>query len=268
MKISRNILVSSMALAGITLGALAPVTVQAATTGVGTVDGKFSALDKGKYVDLNKGEAAYATDSISANAHSEASVEVVSGFLSLDAVPDFSFGRAVEGKTANLLNGQSAIPNDGNQDGLLQVTESRKVGGNPESPAAANAGFTLSAQLGQFDNGVKTSKDFKLNLTSQPLRSADDGAPAKSIMTSPVTLNASGAGKNILDVSSEKALFGTYKVLFNSNDSASLFVPEGTSNENGVSKWSGVITWTLNAKAGATPASTTPDTNAKPGESK
>lgn len=248
-----------MALAGITLGALAPTTAQAAHTGV-IVDDKGNAnattTEGGEYVDLGKGASAYATVKQSADATSDANVQVVSGFLSLDAVPDFSFGRAIAGKTANLINGQSAIKDDGNQDGLLQITESRKTDGDPKDPAAKNTGFNLSAQLGQFENSANPetkNSDFKLNLMAQPLRSAEDGSPA-GINTNAVTLNADGkTTQNVLSATPKDGLYGTYKVLFNSNDSASLYVPKGTDTQDSVSKWKGVITWTLSTTAAQTP---------------
>lgn len=245
-----------MALAGITLGALAPVTVQAAHTGV-TFEKDGSAIPSeagNNKVDLSKGASAYATDAQKADAESEASVQVVSGFLSLDAVPDFSFGRAVAGKTANLLNGQSVIDNDGNQEGLLQITESRNASGTATPPAGINNGFNLSAQLGSFSRTDGSTNDkFKLNLTSQPLRSVNDGSLVASLKSDAATLTSNGKSANILSATKEDNLMGSYKVLFNTNDSASLFVPEDAKTENAVSHWKGVITWTLSTGAAQTP---------------
>ncbi|WP_125772189.1 WxL domain-containing protein [Companilactobacillus furfuricola] len=260
MKISRNILVSSMALAGITLGALAPTTAQAAKSGVSTNPdaGTFTVNPAGQTTtaNMNKGEAAFATPENSATAESDANVQVISGFLSLDAVPDFSFGRAIEGNTAELLNGQSAIQDDGNQDGLLQITESRTA--DSKEPGSPNKGFTLSAQLGDFvdKNGTpfaaNGSEQFKMNLKPQAVKLASDGSIPGNLHTSQVSLLAGGKSAEILTAKPEDKLMGTYKMIFEGQNAASLYVPKGSKSDNAINEWKSKITWTLNAAAAAT----------------
>lgn len=60
---------------------------------------------------------------------SDAIVQVEQGYLTLDAVPDMNFGMAAQTKTANenlpLINNAGLIDDNGNDSGLLKVTDSR-----------------------------------------------------------------------------------------------------------------------------------------------
>lgn len=141
MKLSRNVLVGSLATVGMVLGAVAPaVTAQAATTtgkfNNGTLE-QVKSTDVGSLADADhkvqdpealaiaydKGDGATYG---SATAESNANVTVVSGILTLDAVPDFGFGNAASGTTVSLKSNEATgDAQDGNDSGLLQVTDSR-----------------------------------------------------------------------------------------------------------------------------------------------
>lgn len=252
-----------MALAGIVLGTVAPTTAQAATS---ALDENMQPLKdgKGRYVDMKNGAGAYATDATQANATSDANVEVVSGFLTLDAVPDFSFGRAIEGKTVDLMQGQEGYVNDGNQEGLLQITESRNdpssTGSKDATSGAVNKGFNLTAKLGAFHNvdgsalSDKIGKDnqFVLSLKPQNVFDVDSKAP-NGLQTNAATLTAGDdTAQTILDNKNTK-IDGTMKAVYNTSNAASLKVPTGTKADNKVQKYFGEITWTLDAKSASTP---------------
>ncbi|MCH4008970.1 WxL domain-containing protein [Companilactobacillus sp.] len=252
MKFSKTALVSSMALCGITLGAVAPTTVSAATSAGSIVNGDYQeGVTYNK--NLNNDDWVNATDKQSAYAKSDANVTVVSGFLTLDSVPDFSFGRAIAGKTVDLHQGHSEINDDGNTEGNLQVTESRS-----DKTETKNNGFTVSAQLAKF-TGADTSKSvdgFKLNLNPVDLIDVNSGKSA-NIKTQQVTLMGEDTNPStVLNVKSTDNLLGTYKAQFNQSKDASLFVPQKASldqdKKNTLGIYKGVITWTLATGAGIT----------------
>ena len=180
MKLSRNVLVGSLATAGIVLGAFAPsLTAQAATTSA-TVgeDGTVTPTgDTNKDVNSlndpdNPGLAIAYDDGQgnvkTATAESDANVTVISGILTLDKVPDFGFGTAAAGSTVDLQNNSSAIEDDGNQSGILQVTDSRT-----DPNTKATAGFNVTAQLGQFnhtENGKDTAATGDFFLALKPVQ--------------------------------------------------------------------------------------------------
>jgi len=183
MKLSRNVLVGSLAVSGMVLGAIAPaVTAQAATT-TGQVDattGLVTRTAEKSAGQLGKGNLAIAYDGDgatgTASATSNASVQVVNGVLVLDKVPDFNFGAAASGSVKGLAdnsrgtsttteeNTDGTAPIDGNDEGSLQVIESR----------AGLGGFNVTAALGQFKDAEGTAaastattgnKDFILHLS-------------------------------------------------------------------------------------------------------
>ncbi|WP_459576787.1 WxL domain-containing protein, partial [Companilactobacillus alimentarius] len=176
MKLSKNVLVGSLATAGIVLGALAPaVTAQAATSSgkTNTTDGSVSYAKDTDVGPLGGEDSklAIAYDSATgagdgeASAQSNANVTVQSGLLTLDAVPDFGFANAAEGTTVNLdnndTNGNPATDSQG-QD-KLTVTDSRT--GAP--------GFTVDASITKFmpegSSDTADAKAYTLNLTPTKL---------------------------------------------------------------------------------------------------
>lgn len=227
-----------MAVCGILLGTVAPTTAYAATSADGT---KTS---------LSHNGMAEATPDNPATAQSDASVTVVSGFLTLEQVPDFSFGRVMENTTARLQQGTSAIDDDGNQDGILRVTESRKD----------NAGFDVTAKMDDFTNDKDVvSKGFVLNLNPVAFINASNG-DYSGIQTGKVSLDADKE-KTVLSATKENKLQGTYQAKYSDSKDASLVVPKDTSSKDSgktATSYKGKITWTLNAKAEGT---TTGDNN-------
>ncbi|UQS81860.1 WxL domain-containing protein [Bombilactobacillus folatiphilus] len=122
----------------------------------------------------------------STSATSTASVKVVSGFLSLDKVPDLSFNPAVKGADFAYLQDNGDLKSEtnnqnwgdnGNSDGVLQVSDSRNDV-NADLPADASQasgagetsfGYTVSVQLGNFEGkdgnvvGSSTAADAATN---------------------------------------------------------------------------------------------------------
>lgn len=130
MKLNKKVLASSLTAAVALLGAVAPAT------------GVFAASSTVKNAtDVNLGTAAHlgaeGADALAgalaqdgaetglATATSDAQVGVVADMLTLDAVPDFNFGNAIPGQPARLHSNQGATPDDGNNRGLLQISDSR-----------------------------------------------------------------------------------------------------------------------------------------------
>lgn len=112
-----------------------------------------------------------ANGSVSGN--SDATVKVEEGFLTLDAVPDMNFGLTAQSKTANknlpLINNQGLISDDGNDSGLLKVTDSRtSTSGEEGSTTTTTMPWQLTATLGDFANVDGTAaanlSDWAINL--------------------------------------------------------------------------------------------------------
>lgn len=93
-----------------------------------------------------------ANGSVSGN--SDAAVEVKSGFLTLDAVPDMNFGMTAQSSKATknipLVNNQGLIDDDGNDSGLLSVTDSRSQA-SKDGKSTTTMPWELTATLGSFD---------------------------------------------------------------------------------------------------------------------
>lgn len=259
MKFSKTALVSSMALGGIILGALAPTTVQAATqaTSAGSFDSQGNWQQGPKYGTLSDNFAAYADGKISAKASSDANVTVVSGYLSLEQVPDFSFGRSIAGSTAQLQQGTSGIDDDGNQNGMLKITETRFNDDTaPVNGQSKNGGFQLSAKMDPFtsqDSSAAAVSGFTLNLKNKSLV-ATTGSTATTLATNDATLKDDGTtSQTILTAKPTDKLSGTYYAQFLKPDDASLVIPADAKGKNGVGLYKGQITWTLTANADGTP---------------
>lgn len=197
MKFNKSSLLSSLAAAGMVLGALAPVVAQAA--GTARDDTTFT-QDSSKLMLQNDGTAAtlaaadnpayknqtladdfaYAanatvTDNYSGSTSgvSDAVIKINSGFLTLNKVPDFNFGTAAAGETAKLVNNSGAIADDGNagyvdkngvtHDGVLSITDARETAAGKYD----GTGYTLTVGLGQFyklnANGDARDKDAVAN---------------------------------------------------------------------------------------------------------
>lgn len=202
---------------------------------------------------------------------STVSVNVLSGILTLEAVPDFNFGTMTVGSIGKLksntvstdgfildngTNTSSATAGrDGNADGTLEVVDSR-------NSLSKMPGFTLSASMGQLNptmlnKDIDSPLDAILHLSAVPLLD-DENNNVSTTGTDLKTDKASisSAAGNTVPIMNMRA--GTYnggliKATFNTPDSASLEIP-GTGNNTKVSskKMNAVVTWTLNAAPATT----------------
>lgn len=140
-------LFSSIATATMVLTTLAPAAVANAATGYnpGTKDNTTSLPAATASGENQNGGSATAT--------SDASVNVIDGFLVLKAVPNFGFGVASPNSVATLNDfkkvGQGTPRTDGNESGQLVVLDTRHSSGN-STGAMDGMGFNLSVQVGKF----------------------------------------------------------------------------------------------------------------------
>ena len=256
MKLSRNVLVGSLATVGMVLGAVAPaVTAQAATTSGKFVDGKLTQVQDENVNGLGSENAglAIAYDAGdgstvgSATATSNANVNVVSGILTLDAVPDFGFGTAAAGTTVNLKNNNASSTStaeDSQNQGLLSVTESR----------AGAPGFTLGAVLGQFTSGTESANDFELTLAPTALLD-DEGnnvSTGADLKTDEATLKSDGkTSGQIMNLTAGKYNTGAINASFTAADKNAKLKVSGSATgakEASSKSYDSTITWTLTAK--------------------
>lgn len=256
MKLSRNVLVGSLATAGMVLGAVAPaLTAQAATT-----SGEFDSTGKLQQVTPNKDvnglgtanaglaiayDAGDGSTAGTATAESNANVKVVSGILTLDAVPDLGFGTAAAGSTVNLKNNTAdKSAEDSQNQGLLTVTESR----------AGAPGFTLSAGLTPFNDGTADATDpFTLQLKATPLK-GDDGANVSNgadLSTSDASILADGNDSGeVMNLKAGAYKTGAINASFTAADKDAMLkvtgAPTGAKEATNKS-YNSTITWTLKA---------------------
>ena len=184
----------------------------------------------------------------SATGKSDATVKVVSGYLTLDAVPDMNFGQTAQSETAPsealpLQDNQGIVDDDGNDSGLLKVTDSR-----PDKTADATAKtmpWQLTAQLGNFTatNSSSTSTavptdGWAINLEQKSGSNTQDSMPA---LAQPA-LTAGGSARQVLRATDTRGQ-GSTMVYYNKADSASLTMPANVK----AGQYDAPITWTLNA---------------------
>ncbi|APX71295.1 WxL domain-containing protein [Companilactobacillus allii] len=178
---------------------------------------------------------------------STVSVNVLSGDLSLDAVPSFSFEKIEAGSSVNLKDNSSDgdVVVDGNSSGILQVTDSRK-----NSP-----GFILSARLNSFSNN-NSNDNFTMTLNSQELYddSGDNISTSSDDLTTEKAKLDAGSNQNteVMNLNSGSYRSGTITTSFTSPDSASLYTPSNASDLNSSSRHSSTIVWTLTPKPSTT----------------
>lgn len=192
---------------------------------------------------------------------SEVTVNVLSGILTLDEVPDFNFGTMMLGTTAKLKNntvdttgyttsGDSPTAGvDGKSTGILQVTDSRNLTSKENIP-----GFTISAAISQFrtiDSDSSDPVDGTLYLNSMPLVNQDNenvSSTSQDLLTSSVAIN-SGSSAKLIDLDKGSYNPGIIKTAFDTPDSASLKL-DGTNSgtTKSAKKMNAVITWTVTAK--------------------
>lgn len=202
----------------------------------------------------------------SATADSNVNVTVVSGLLTLDAVPDFGFGNGASGSTISLKNNDAeGSAADGNKQGILQVTDSRAAQADGETPSTVKKGdtpgFSLQAQLAAFTTDSTPADDTQLsNFTMKlnPQEVLDGAGDAASTGATPMKTDLAtlkSDGKTPDTVMNPTA--GSYKVgslvakYTGENDGATLTIPEKlTTNDaanSSAASYKSVITWTLNA---------------------
>ena len=239
-------LFSSIATATMVLTTLAPAAVANAATGHAT-----NVAGSGVAQEVSDGSLPMATSSTandtksgSATAQSDANVKVIDGFLVLNSVPDLGFGVAIAGNTVKLHDGNSMRRDDGNDQGTLEVVDSRD-GEN------AN-GFTVTASLGQFANtqnvNFDTSKgNFVLTLNDVGVAQQKEFGAESTIKGLSLTAGDEDATKNsgtVLKAAANSR--GTHTFVYrNTTTDATLSVPAGAAAD----EYSASITWTLTPSA-------------------
>ena len=191
-----------------------------------------------------------ATGSVSGN--SDATVKVEEGFLTLDAVPDMNFGLTAQSKTANknlpLINNQGLISDDGNDSGLLKVTDSRtSTSGEEGSTTTTTMPWQLTATLGDFANvdgtAVANLSDWAINLKQTSGENTSGKMPS---LYQPKLVSGDKTQHRVMQ-SAQGTGYGSTSVYYNKANTASLDmganVPAG--------QYDAPITWTLNATPNA-----------------
>ncbi|MEE0001909.1 MAG: WxL domain-containing protein [Weissella confusa] len=191
-----------------------------------------------------------ANGSVSGN--SDATVKVEEGFLTLDAVPDMNFGLTAQSKTANknlpLINNQGLISDDGNDSGLLKVTDSRtSTSGEEGSTTTTTMPWQLTATLGDFANvdgtAVANLSDWAINLKQTSGENTSGKMPS---LYQPKLVSGDNTQHRVMQ-SAHGTGYGSTSVYYNKANTASLDmganVPAG--------QYDAPITWTLNATPNA-----------------
>lgn len=185
---------------------------------------------------------------------STVTVTVLSGYLTLDAVPDFNFGNIALGTTAKLKNntpdttGMTNAVKDGNSKGLLQVTDSRNLTSKEDIP-----GFNLSAKMGSLVGADNTSLDAILDLSSMPLLDSNNNnvsSSSASLSTQAASLASNASTTStVMDLKKGSYNPGVIKAEFNTPDSASMTLPKNSdySYDKSSKNMNAVVTWTLTA---------------------
>ena len=248
---------SSIATATMVLTTLAPAAVANAATGypltndgVSSTQSNSASLPAATYNSEN-------SNSGSATATSDASVNVVDGYLILQSVPNFGFGAAVAGNYANLVNYDSAKQgvNDGNTDGLLTILDSRhssKEAGSPQD----GMGFALTLALGGFshnDNGTtaptrpdtdKFSLHFVRNAKGLQEILNKNNTHSARLTAKSIDIEEGTTGSQPLVTADSGKSGGNHTWKFGGND-VNLYVPASAVK----GQWYATMTWTLNASA-------------------
>lgn len=242
-------LFSSIAAATMVLTTLAPAAVANAATGYPVTSDGVSQTP-GNTLPAATDKTAN-TSGGSATATSDASVNVIDGYLILQSVPNFGFGAAIAGSTANLVNYKNSgkTANDGSESGLLTILDSRHSAGKNTDPMDG-MGFNLSVKLGQFtgSSSTGTRDKFVLNFKKDGTDLAETGNNHQ-LRIKPVSVienaNASASDNGVTLLNEPTGTTGgTHNWQFNGND-VSLNIPSGVSE----GQWYSTMTWTLGAAA-------------------
>ena len=184
----------------------------------------------------------------SVSGNSDATVRVQEGFLTLDAVPDMNFGLTAQSKTANknlpLINNQGLISDDGNDSGLLKVTDSRtSTSGEEGSTTTTTMPWQLTATLGDFANvdgtAVANLSDWAINLKQTSGENTSGKMPS---LYQPKLVSGDKTQHRVMQ-SAQGTGYGSTSVYYNKANTGSLDmganVPAG--------QYDAPITWILNA---------------------
>lgn len=179
-------------------------------------------------------------DTGTATGKSDAVVNVLTGYLVLEAVPDMNFGGTVQTaspvKGLPLISNQGIIDDDGNNAGLLKVTDSR-------TPGAKGEGHTwkLTAAVDKFtsqDPKFAGGNDWQINLKQKNGRNTGNGMP--SLLTP--SLISNNTAQTVIQANEGRGSNSTL-VYYDKPQTASLDMPGNIPT----GQYSAPITWTLNA---------------------
>jgi len=248
-------LFSSIATATMVLTTLAPAAVANAATGYPvTSEGVSQTPSSGASLPAATDGKNKNSDSGSVTATSDASVNVIDGYLILQSVPNFGFGAAIAGNTAELVNYQNAGhgANDAGDSGLLTILDSRHSSKEANS-AQDGMGFSLTLALGGFNHNGTTATTrpdtdkFSLDFVkgSAGLREQyNKNNKFDTLEASPGNIQE-GASGTLITTGTKKS-GGNHTWAFTGKD-VKLNVPP-TAAEG---QWYATMTWTLNAKVAA-----------------
>ena len=248
-------LFSSIATATMVLTTLAPAAVANAATGYPLTDDGVSqtqssgaSLPAATYNEKN-------SRSGSVQAKSDASVNVIDGYLVLQSVPNFGFGAAIAGNTADLVNYKNAGhgANDASESGLLTILDSRHStsGESGATTSQDGMGFVLTLGLSQFShNGTTTSTRPGTDLFSLDFVKGSAGLREQYnknnisdvVEASPITIKENSRDNTL--ITSSKKSGGKHTWAFTGRD-VKLNVPP-TAAEG---QWYATMTWTLKSQA-------------------
>lgn len=234
-------LFSSIATATMVLTTLAPVAVANAATGHATNvagSGVAQEISEGSLPMATSADKNDQTPGNSATAQSDANVKVIDGFLVLNSVPDLGFGAAIADSTVKLHDGNSMRRDDGNDQGNLEVIDSRTA-------KTDDNGFTVTASLGDFANSKNVvyapstgGSNFILTLNRVGVSQTKDFHSEET--NNGVNLTPGVSELPVLQAG--KGSHGTHTFQYrNSTADATLSVPAGVAAD----EYSASITWSL-----------------------
>lgn len=197
------------------------------------------------------------TGSTSATSHAQVRME--DGYLTLTGVPDLQFGSHIFNAKAdtkvNLVNNKInpttvGTPNDGNDQGILEVIDSRPSSSAQAAGSTSALGYSVTAQLGSFTGGNVNGLsgwelDLKANAKDNGKWDANSAVTtnAEPVVNNAVKLTENGTAQPVIEAAAGQGA-GTMRVTYNTADTATLNVPAGASGT-----YSAPITWVLSAAA-------------------
>lgn len=202
-------------------------------------------------------QTANATDGTTPTATSNVTVDILSGILTLNAVPDFAFGSTMIGSSSKLVSNDvdttdtdAPLGEDGSSEGVVKMIDSRTQ--TTKDGMATGPGFSLTASIGNLVHGTSELGAI-LTLSSMPLVDQNDQNvsinSAKDFKTTKGVLQSGGPAQQLINLQGGTYRAGVIRAHFSTPDSASLEVPNQTNTapSNSVTKYNAVVTWTLNA---------------------